>query len=171
VTFNNTNNTNVQVYNVNYNIKFKPCVNTYQSVEGVNEYDIYNKISKEYSIQERLYLKGTNVENESSLNVTDRCILVAIKNIYNYNIKLNSNNNSYTRSSSPVTLDVIPFDGGKIEFKNFDFVSKNKDINEEYISFISSPSYLIERFLYGKERKKNDYLNYSNNKLIIYKLV
>jgi hypothetical protein len=171
IVFNNVNELNVKEYKVNYSIDYKNIEYNYTLGVGVNEYDIYQQVKDNYTGLERYYLKNGNKENMWCMNEPGKYLVIIIDNLYNLDVSIN--NSSYnTRKvlSETPALNILTITDPNITVFNLDFITKIKDINQEYLDFITSPNYLMNKFIYGSKNKKADYISQVNNKFIIYKL-
>ena len=73
-------------------------------------------------------------------------------------------------SNSNPEIAIREISNPNINIKNFNYTPEYKDINTEYLDFITSPNYLMQKFLYGKKTKDINYSIPMNNKILIYKI-
>jgi hypothetical protein len=171
IVFNNVNDLDVKEYKVMYNISYKNIAYNYTKGTGYNEYDIYELVKNTYPALTRKYLKNGNKENMWHMNDTGNYLVIIINNLYNLNITINEENYNVSKSISEPELIMINITDPSITVFNLDFLTKIKDINQEYLDFITTPNYLMNKFIHGSASKKADYISQVNNKFILYKMV
>lgn len=173
IVFNNSNDINIQKYLVNYDISYKEIVYDYPKSLGLNEYDlelhfrqnIINENIYESDI-ERLQPKNPNSHNIWEINSIGKHAVVLVKNLYNIKI----NDEVYTKNNKLPEIEIKYLDDIDFKIFNLDYIENKKDINTEYIDFITSPKYLVDKFLYGSDSKKINYSYFIGDKVLIYKL-
>ena len=173
IVFNNSNDINIQKYLVNYDISYKEIIYDYPKSIGLNEYDlelyfrqnILNENILESNI-ERLHLKNPNSYNIWEINSIGKHAILLVKNFYNYKI----NDDVYSKNNKVPEIEIKYLDDIDFKIFNLDYIENKKDINTEYIDFITSPKYLIDKFLYGSDSKKINYSYFIGDKVLIYKL-
>jgi hypothetical protein len=174
IVFNNSSEMNIVKYLVNYDISYKEIIYEYPESIGLNEYDLElyfrkNGISnlnlKESDIT-RLYPKNSDKYNTWEIVSSGKHAIVLVKNIYNYKI----NDESYSKNFNSPEIEIKYVDDINFKIENLDFVEDKKDINTEYIDFITSPKFLVNKFLYGSDTKKINYTYSISSKILIYKL-
>lgn len=170
VSVNNVNNIQAKNYSVNYNIGKNPIQYTYAENIGVNEHDIMQSIKNNYGTLERCNLRNVEVENKWVLKDEGDYILILIKNMYNIDYKLNGNDYTIRKNNEIPSYEIIEVSNPDIVAYNLDFKTRIKGINREYIDFITSPNYLMSKFLYGTKEKEIDYTSQINDKIIIYRI-
>jgi hypothetical protein len=169
VVFSDVNNLEVKNYTINYDIEQRNIVYEYGKGIGTSEYDVYTELAREDLHRVALY--PTNTENIWSYKSDERHIVVYFRNLYNLNINLNGDYFSTSKSSFEPEMVVEIVDNCDLTVTNMGHVSRTKDINREYIDFITGPNYLLTKFLYGSKPKEIDYGNQVNNKVFLYKIV
>lgn len=171
IVFNNVNDLDVKEYKVMYNISYKDIAYTYTKGTGYNEYDIYQLVKDTYPALTRAYLKNGDKENMWYMNDTGNYLAVIVNNLHNLDISIKGENHNVSKSKKEPELRMLNITDPSITVFNLDFLTKIKDINQEYLDFITSPNYLMNKFIYGSASKKADYISQVNNKFILYKMV
>jgi len=166
---------NIQNYKVNYDVIFNSTKNIMNKIEGFNEYDIDKYVKSIYREEEleRINLNNLNKYDLWGFNGQGDYILAIIKNNHNYNVT-DSNNSidlQITKNDSIPEIEILNLINPNITVENLDYISVKKDINTEYLKFISGPNYLLQRFLYGKASEEINYTIHINNKVLLYKLL
>jgi hypothetical protein len=170
IVFNNVNELDIKEYKVAYNIDYKSIEYDYTLGVGTNEYDIYQLIKNDYPSLTRAHLKNGNKENMWIMNGSGEHLIIIPENIYNLDIDINGQNYNTKNSGQQAMFNILNITDPNITIYNLDFITKIKDINQEYLDFITSPNYLMNKFIYGSKTKKSDFISQVNNKIIIYKL-
>jgi len=104
------------------------------------------------------------------MNGSGEHLVIIPENIYNLDIDINGQNYNTKNSGQQAMFNILNITDPNITVYNLDFITKIKDINQEYLDFITSPNYLMNKFIYGSKTKKSDFISQVNNKIIIYKL-
>jgi hypothetical protein len=121
-----------------------------------------------------MYPINTTSFNEWSFEGEGKYLITNVENIYNYNIKFINSDIEQIQSISTKENPNIKYtivENPKMLITNIDYIKENKNINTEYIDFITSPNNLIDIYMNGKKHKKVNYTYSINNKILIYKLV
>jgi hypothetical protein len=164
----------MQQYTVNLDIDFVPIPQNYPIITAYNEYDIDLEVKKSYENAERQYFSNYKSPSEWYFYKNGaRFVLAMVKNRGNYNIILNSENEElieYNTSSEPIEIIFRELENPNIKLINLDYIAVKKDINTEYIDLVTSPNYLLQKFLYGDKYKDINYSMYISNKCMIYKI-
>lgn len=163
----------IQQYNVNINIDYIPMTLNYPKIDAYNEYDIDFEVRKKYSNIKREHFDNYKSPSEWFFykNGT-RYVLVTVKNRGNYDIIFNDREEviEYRTTNRDVELIYTEIENPNIKMTNLDYIAVKKDINTEYIDLVTSPNYLLQKFLYGDKYKDINYNMYISNKCIIYKI-
>lgn len=174
VVVNRVNDLEILNYKVNYNIVDKFINYDKKESLGFNEYDLETYAMKNIQqIEKRVYPKLHSKYNEFILNEQGKFAIVYVENYGNYSIKfLNSNFDDIIskHNLNSVSIKTKYVDNLNILITNQDYQENVKDINTEYIDFITGPNYLLNNFLYGKRKKNINYNNVISDHIIIYKL-
>jgi len=163
----------VQQYNVNINIDYTPIPLNYPKIDAYNEYDIDLEVRKNYSNIKREPFDNYKSPSEWFFYKNGaRYVLVTVKNKGNYDIILNDKEEvtEYRTTNRDVELIYTEIENPNIKMINLDYIAVKKDINTEYIDLVTSPNYLLRKFLYGDKYKDINYSMYISNKCIIYKI-
>lgn len=170
ISVNNVNDISVKNYTVNYKIDSNPINYTYEKGVGLNEYDIVQEIKEKYSEFERFTFRNVEKENKWVFKNSGSFILVILKNLHNIDMTINGVNHTIRKSDDISSYEIIPIQDPDIIAFNLDFKTRIKGINKEYIEFITSPSHLMSKFLYGSKTKEIDYISQINDKLLVFKI-
>jgi len=170
ISVNNVNDIVVKNYTVNYKIDSNPINYTYEKGVGLNEYDIVQEIKEKYPELERFTFRNVEKENKWVFKNSGSFILIVLKNLYNIDMTINGLNHTIRKSDEISGYEIIPIQDPDIVAFNLDFKTHIKGINKEYIEFITSPSHLMSRFLYGTKVKEIDYISQINDKLLVFKI-
>lgn len=167
VVVNRVNDLNILNYKVNYNIVNNNITFEKKQSLGVNEYDLEMYGRQTISnIEKRVYPKLSNKYSEFIFNESGKFAIVYAENYANYNI----NDISSKQDLNSISVKIAYFDNPNLTITNLDYQEDNKDINTEYIDFITAPNYLLNNFLYGKKKKIINYNNTISGHIVIYKL-
>jgi hypothetical protein len=164
----------IKQYSVNIDINFEPILCNYPTINAYNEYDIDLEVKKIYENAERCHFENYKSPSEWHFYKNGaKYVLVMIKNRGNYNIVINSEDEElleYNTSSEPIEIVYRELINPNIKLINLDYVAVKRDINTEYIDLVTSPNYLLQKFLYGDKYKNINYSMYISNKCMIYKI-
>jgi len=147
------------------------------SIKYIENMNFGTKLLKSKSIEKeisRMYPINTTSFNEWSFEGEGKYLITNVENIYNYNIKFINSDIEQIQSISTKENPNIKYtivENPKMLITNIDYIKENKNINTEYIDFITSPNNLIDIYMNGKKHKKVNYTYSINNKILIYKLV
>lgn len=168
VVVNRVNDLDILNYKVNYNIVDKQIDYVKKQTIGFNEYDLEKyALSAIQNIEKRVYPKLHNKYNEFILNESGKFVMIYPENYLNYKI---DDNTISSHNLNSVSIKTKYFENINIKITNLDYQEDNRDINTEYIDFITAPNYLLNNFLYGKKKKVINYNNIISDHIIIYKL-
>lgn len=173
ICINKVNNLKVLAYKVNYRVSHSPFyLFDKDGTIGTGEYDIETYVRQSMpQIKSRVYPKIYNHPNKWIFREDGKYIILYINNLYNFNIEGNDNINvtaRYTKKGN-VTYEIIEVTNPSILITNLDYQEEVKNINTEYIDFITAPNYLMNRFLNGVQKKNINYSNLISDKILIYK--
>jgi hypothetical protein len=148
-------------YDLNrYSVKF---------IENIKEMKAKNT-EKNFS---RVYPINTTSFEEWSFRGEGKYLITNVENLYNYKIKFinpNKEDISSISSSENPNIKFTVVENPNLIITNSDYVKENKDINTEYIDFITSPNNLIDIYINGKKHNKINYTYSINNKILIYRI-
>ena len=168
-------NVKVQQYTVNIDINYTPLEIKYPKISAYNEYDIDLETRKTYNNIERQHFDNYKSPSEWFFYKNGaRYLFVTVKNSGNYNIIDNNESEEtyeYRDGREVAELEYKEIDNPNIKMVNLDYVAVKKDINTEYIDLVTSPNYLLQKFLYGDKYKDINYNMYISNKCIVYKIL
>jgi hypothetical protein len=175
IIINKVNDLKILSYKVNYTVNTKP-IHLYDKDDtiGTGEYDVETYSRKNIpDIDTRVYPKVYNQPNKFSFNGSGKFVLLIVDNLYNFDIEGNDNINIKSRKGnlSQVSYKMIEVENPSFLITNLDYEEEVKNVNTEYIEFITAPNYLVNRFLNGVKKKPISYNNLISDKVYIYKLI
>jgi hypothetical protein len=89
---------------------------------------------------------------------------------FNYDLNVNSNIYNIRSSAKTPSIQITYIKNPRIEIKNGEIKENKKDINREYVEFITTPNNLVNQFFNGKKNVEKDFSQVINDKILIFRL-